>query len=158
MTAVLSQPASRFFDLLREGQPITVQTARDHGITSPVAAAREILLAGHQVRCGVTGTKCTLAWSIPKHAKRQPPRPCGVKRSEAVAIREAKIEALMADGKWRTLHEIVGGIGGASSNVRVRDSLACFRARPDVFEFERRPCVDKLSGHWEYRMVRRAGK
>ncbi len=158
MTAPLSVTAARFLDLLREGKPIDVPSARAHGVPSPVKAAAELLAAGHPVRAGIAGRKPGCVWSLVKpkpKPEERPKRKDGPPKSERVAAREAKIEALMADGAWRTIHEIGNGIGAQEHEIRIRDAVARFRARPEEFDVERRACTDKLSGHWEFRIVRR---
>jgi len=155
MTATLSQTAAQFLALLRKGKPVTVQAAHEYGVLSPVAAASELLNAGYGVRGGFSGRVKGVVWTVVKQAPK-PVRKGGVQKSEKTAVREAKIEALMADGQWRTIHEIGCGIGCVQSDIRVRDALARFRTQPDLYEFGKRKCRDRVSGHWEFRIVRRA--
>ncbi|NBW09384.1 MAG: hypothetical protein EBR82_15310 [Caulobacteraceae bacterium] len=154
MIAPLSQPAAQFLALLQKGKPVTLQTAQEYGVLSPAKAALELLNAGYAVRGGFSGKVMAVVWTITKQPK--PVRKGGVQKSEKTAVREAKIEALMADGQWRTIHEIGCGIGCVQSDIRVRDALARFRTQPDLYEFGKRKCRDRVSGHWEFRIVRRA--
>lgn len=155
MTTPLSIPSARFLELLRKGKAVTAQDAREYGVLSAVKAASELLAAGHAVSGGFDSRVSAVVWTLAAPATKPAPKPGGVKRSERVAVREAKIEALMSDGQWRTIHEIGCGIGCDDSTVRIRDAVSSLRARSDVFDFQRRECVDKLSGHWEFRIVRR---
>ena len=75
-------------------------------------------------------------------------------KSERVALpREAKIKALMADGAWRTIHEIGNGIG--EHEIRIRMPSPGSAARPEEFDVERRALHGQALGALGVPVVRR---
>lgn len=61
-----------------------------------------------------------------------------------------RVRALMSDGAWRTLAEIVEHVGGSEAGVSAR--LRDLRKAPIRAEVERRRRGDPRLGLWEYRV------
>lgn len=61
-----------------------------------------------------------------------------------------RVRALMRDGAWRTLGEIVAEVGGSEAGVSAR--LRDLRKRPICATVERRRRGDPRAGLWEYRV------
>lgn len=70
---------------------------------------------------------------------------------ERLTTQLQRVQRLMADGCWRTLHEIQEAVGGteASISARLRDC----RKSPWFLRVDRRRVAD--GGLWEYRVLPR---
>ena len=145
MTAPSPSPPRGFLDLLPRGQAHR-RAVRKPGVPSPVKAAAELLAAGHPVRAGIAGRKPGCVWSLVSQAQAggRPKRRTD-RRSPARRCPRGEIETLMADGAWRTIHEIGNRIG-AQRFAFVMPSPGC--RRPEEFDVGSGPAPDKLSGHW----------
>ena len=71
--------------------------------------------------------------------------------SDRLTSQLAKVYGLMRDGRWRTLGDIRGIVGGSEAGVsaRLRDLR---KKRFGGFTVERQRCPDSL---WEYRMEKK---